>query len=123
MIGRGTLLSFVLAAVTGYGMYQLTYDVVGLEEELGERNRQILARQEAIHVLNAEWAYLNAPGRLQRLADRYLDLRPLSVNQVVPVSALAIVKNPAPRSASVAARVPMPKPKPILAALDKRGQR
>lgn len=123
MIGRGTLLSFVLAAVTGYGMYQLTYDVVGLEEELGERNRQILARQEAIHVLNAEWAYLNAPGRLQRLADRYLDLRPLSVNQVVPVSALAIVKNPAPRSASVAARVPMPKPKPVLAALVKRGRR
>jgi hypothetical protein len=121
MIGRGTLLSFVLAAVTGYGMYQLTYDVVGLEEELGERNRQILARQEAIHVLNAEWAYLNQPGRLQRLADRYLDLRPLSVNQVVPVSALVIVKDPAPRSASTAVR--MPKPKPVLAALDKRRQR
>ena len=122
MIGRGTLLSFVLAAVTGYGMYQLTYDVVGLEE-LGERNRQILARQEAIHVLNAEWAYLNEPGRLQRLADRHLDLRPLSANQVVPVSALVIMNDPAPRNASAAVRVRMPKPKPVLAALDKRRQR
>jgi hypothetical protein len=123
MIGRGTLLSFVLAAVTGYGMYQLTYDVVGLEEELGERNRQILARQEAIHVLNAEWAYLNEPGRLQRLADRHLDLRPLSASQVVPVSALVIVKDSAPQSAPAAVRVPMPTPKPVLAALDKRGRR
>ncbi len=120
MIGRGALLFFALAAVTGYGMYQLTYDVVALEEELVQRNRQILARQEAIHVLKAEWAYLNEPGRLQILAERHLDLRPLAATQVVAMSALSVVADAAPRAAAVAP-IPVPRPKPTLAALGKRG--
>ena len=118
MIGRGALLCFSLAAVTGYGMYQLTYDVIAMEGELAQRNRQILARQEAIHVLKAEWAYLNEPGRLQRLADRHLDLQPLSATQVVAMSALMAAADAAPRV--TAAPVPVPKLKPTLAALDKR---
>jgi len=120
MIGRGALLFFALAAVTGYGMYQLTYDVVALEDELAQRNRQILARQEAIHVLKAEWAYLNEPGRLQVLAERHLDLQPLTATRVVAMSALSTANDAAPRGVAVAA-VPVPKPKPTLAAAGKRG--
>jgi len=120
MIGRGALVFFALAAVTGYGMYQLTYDVVALEEELAQRNRQILARQEAIHVLKAEWAYLNEPGRLQTLADKHLDLQPLTPTKVVAMSSLTVVADAAPRAVA-AAPIPVPKPKPTLAALNKRG--
>jgi hypothetical protein len=119
MIGRGALFSFALAAVTGYGMYQLTYDVVALEEDLAQRNRQILDRQEAIHVLKAEWAYLNEPGRLQRLADRHLDLQPLVGTHVVAMSALSTAGNAAPQVAVAPIKVPRLKPTPT--GLGKRG--
>src|ERR1700738_2724767 len=40
-------------------------------------NRAILADQDAIHVLKAEWAFLGQPSRLADLSRRYLDLAPL----------------------------------------------
>ena len=54
-----------------------------LEAELAEQQRAILQHQEAIHVLEAEWSYLNRPERISLLAERYLALAPLSADDVV----------------------------------------
>lgn len=44
------------------------------EYELAKVEAQSLALQEDIHVLKAEWQYLNAPQRLEVLAEQHLGL-------------------------------------------------
>ena len=99
MIRRSTILFLILAAVIGFGVFKLTFEVQGLETELHRLNRAILAEDEAIHVLEAEWSYLNEPTRLEALAKRHLALRTVNDarmrtmadlqsrgNEVVPVA-------------------------------------
>ncbi|MGB8273820.1 MAG: hypothetical protein WCF16_00955 [Alphaproteobacteria bacterium] len=83
MIRRSTLVAIVLMLAIGIGLYQLKHEVQLLEERLADVNRDILADQEAIHVLDAEWTYLNRPWRLEALAQRHLELAPLAAAQVV----------------------------------------
>jgi hypothetical protein len=78
MIRRSTVLFLVLAAAVGFGLFRLTFEVQGLETELHRLNRAILAEDEAIHVLDAEWSYLNEPTRLEALAKRHLALHAVS---------------------------------------------
>lgn len=75
-------------AVTAGGLFLLKYEVQGQEAELAELNRAIRADREAIHVLQAEWAYLADPARLQTLATRHLDLAPVRTSQIVGMEAL-----------------------------------
>ena len=41
------------------------------------------SEQEAIRVLKAEWAYLNNPARLERLAQEFLALEPMSPDDIL----------------------------------------
>ncbi|HJS32407.1 MAG TPA: hypothetical protein VJ924_10445 [Alphaproteobacteria bacterium] len=98
MIRLSTLLWFGLAAVTGFGLFHLKYEVQALEDDLVRLNRSILAEHEAIHVLKAEWSYVNQPQRLQALANRHLDLKPMRPEQlgsVADVPARGAVDEPA----------------------------
>ncbi|TDI66694.1 MAG: hypothetical protein E2O90_04590 [Alphaproteobacteria bacterium] len=77
-----TLFWILLAAVVGFGLFQVKYKVQNLEDDLRRLNAAITAEQEQLHVLSAEWAYLNHPARLQELSARYLPLRPPTVDQI-----------------------------------------
>lgn len=90
MIGRGTLLWIALAVVAGVGLFHVSYRVQSLEEELTQVNRQILREREAIHVLRAEWSYLNEPTRLAELTRRHLTLVPLQATQMIRVEDLPL---------------------------------
>ena len=57
-------------------VFYVSQTVEGLERELALQQRTILQQQEAIHVLEAEWSYLNRPERISLLAERYLALSP-----------------------------------------------
>ena len=83
MIRRSTGLSLAVALAIGAGLFQLKHEVQLLEERLADLNRSILSDQEAVHVLEAEWTYLNRPWRLEALAKRHLELAPLAAAQVV----------------------------------------
>ncbi|MCB2109337.1 MAG: hypothetical protein KDE14_16630, partial [Rhodobacteraceae bacterium] len=48
------------------------YQVQGLEDQLHAKQEQVDRAQTAIRVLEAEWAYLNDPIRLNRLSGEYL---------------------------------------------------
>ena len=78
MIGRATIIWMIIAFVTGFGLFELKYEVLDQQRRLAELNGRFLKNQEAIHVLRAEWSYLNAPERLQRLGRRHLDMAPAS---------------------------------------------
>jgi cell division protein FtsL len=90
VIGRGTLLWLALAIVAGVGLFQVSYRVQSLEDQLTRVNRQILAERDTIHLLNAEWSYLNEPTRLAELAQRHLNLTPLAATQMVAIEDLAL---------------------------------
>src|SRR5215475_9351611 len=83
-----TLFWIVLTIVAGYATLQFKYGVQALERELTQLDAEILRHQEAIHVLKAEWAYLNEPARLENLSRRYLDLSPVRGNQIVDLAQL-----------------------------------
>ena len=90
MIGRGTLLWLTLAIVAGAGLFHVSYRVQSLEEELTRVNRDMLSEQETIHLLRAEWSYLNEPTRLADLTRRHLTLAPLSADQMVRIEDLPL---------------------------------
>ncbi|HLF59490.1 MAG TPA: hypothetical protein VI732_07655 [Alphaproteobacteria bacterium] len=88
MIRRSMVVAVGLAAAVGAGLYQLKHEVMLLEQELAHVNRAILDDQEAIHVLKAEWTYLNEPRRLEALSKKYLELAPLAAAQVITIDDL-----------------------------------
>ncbi len=81
----------MLAAGVGVSLFLLKHEVRSLEEELGDITRQIRTGDESIHVLKAEWSYLNDPGRLRRLAEAHLDLQPLKPEQITTAAASSMV--------------------------------
>ncbi len=68
--------------VAGAGLYQLKYRVQTQEAKLTALNRTLFAEQEALHVLAAEWTYLNRPERLAELNRRYIKLKPVTAPQM-----------------------------------------
>jgi len=66
-----------------FGLFQIKLAVQDLEGRLATLDRALLKSETAIHVLRAEWAYLNRPKRLARLAARHLDLAPLAAGQII----------------------------------------
>jgi hypothetical protein len=110
MIRPGNIFWVGLAFTLGYGLYHLKHEVKALEDELFRLNRQILAEQQAIHVLRAEWSYINQPQRLQSLTQRHLDLQPTKPAQIGTLAALPArpAEAPAPAIADSSPAVPAP---------------
>ena len=84
-------------------LFQVKFEVQALEKQLKGLNAQIYANQQAVHVLKAEWSYLNDPDRLAELNERYLALMPVDAKQLARLQDLpARVAGPAsPEMASL----------------------
>ena len=80
----------VLFAVLAIGVYLVKYSVQDVQRELAAMKTDLATEKESLHLLNAEWAYLNRPERLRQLADRHLDLVPLDSRQINQVSVLPV---------------------------------
>ncbi len=81
----------VLAVGLALVLFSIKYQVQDLKEELGEITRQIVAEQQALHILHAEWSYLTDPERLMVLSTKHLDLEPLVPEQLGSFAALPAV--------------------------------
>jgi hypothetical protein len=93
------------AAAIGVTLFYAKHRVQDLDEQLAQTNRAIVTDQESIHVLKAEWAYLNQPNRLERLSRRYLDLDVLTREQIGSLAELGQqLSRTAPASAVQAAQ-------------------
>lgn len=82
MIRISAIVWVVVLALLGIGLFQVKYNVQSKERELREVRRQIEANYTAIHVLDAEWSYLNDPLRLADLARRHTGLMPTTPGQI-----------------------------------------
>jgi cell division protein FtsL len=78
----------IVAGAVAFGLYQVKYEVQRLEEDLQKVRQDIRRDRIALHVLEAEWAYLNRPDRLERLARKHLDMAPVGPQQVAAATAL-----------------------------------
>lgn len=82
MIRPAMFLITLLAVSLSLTLFTVKYQVQDLEEELVGYNRGITEDRQAIHVLKAEWSYLNQPARLKILAERHLGLGSVEPRQV-----------------------------------------
>jgi hypothetical protein len=82
MIRHAMLLIVLLAASLSLTLFVVKYQVQDIEAELVEYNRALTDDRQAIHVLKAEWSFLNQPARLRPLAERYLDMSVVEPAQV-----------------------------------------
>jgi hypothetical protein len=73
----------ILLAASVFGLFQVKFKVQTLHRELAELKQQLEREKNAIHVLKAEWAYLNQPERLNRLVVKFLDLSELKSEQIM----------------------------------------
>jgi len=88
MIRRSLILWVAIAAAVSVALFVVKYEVKSLEEQYAHLNREILRTREAIHVLRAEWSYLNRPDQLAEMAQRHLDLQPLLAPQMGELASL-----------------------------------
>jgi cell division protein FtsL len=82
------LINFLCVAVLAIGVYLVKYSVQDVQREVVSLKTELAKEKESLHLLNAEWAYLNRPDRLRQLADRHLDLVPLDTKTIGEVSVL-----------------------------------
>jgi len=82
---RSTFIFTAMALIVGFILFKVKYEVVEVEQKLCETCRQISREKENIHILKAEWSHLNEPQRLQALAEKYLDIKPMKTEQVAAI--------------------------------------
>ena len=115
MMRAATILWAILAAAAGTSLFMLKYEVQTQEQRLSGLRKDIVETKESIHVLKAEWSYLNDPSRLREQAERHLGLHPLKPSQIVNIASLPMndrQSGDAPVAQSQIA--PQPAPAPVV---------
>jgi cell division protein FtsL len=92
MIKQHYVIFFILLGISVFGLFQIKFKVQSLNIELVELKQQLEREKSSIHVLKAEWAYLNQPERLNRLVKKFLDLKELKPEQILLASNEEITK-------------------------------
>lgn len=69
-------------AVAAFGLYMVKFSVQNLQRDVSVAEQQLAAEKESLHLLNAEWAYLNRPERLRQLSEAHLQLVPLDSTRI-----------------------------------------
>ena len=88
MIVRFALGGLVMALLAACGLYVLKDTVSRLEDELARQEALVAAEQSQLHRLRAEWAMLERPSRIARLAASHLDLAPAHPRQIMAIADL-----------------------------------
>ena len=83
MIKLRYLLTLILFAICIFGLFQVKFKVQQLHREVAELQKQLDHEKNSIYVLKAEWAYLNKPERLQKLATKFLNLAEMKSAQIM----------------------------------------
>lgn len=89
-MSRATLLWMFAVVVAASMLYAVKYRVQGLRSQVAEISRQFEQEKEALHVVAAEWAYLNRPERLKSLNDKYLGAGSLTVDRIAEIEAIPL---------------------------------
>ncbi|MBN8827907.1 MAG: hypothetical protein J0H68_04300 [Sphingobacteriia bacterium] len=76
-------ITLILLFVSSFGMFHVKYQVQNMNKDLLSLKKQLIEENEAIKVLEAEWAYLNKPQRLKSIVSMHLtNMVPLDITQL-----------------------------------------
>jgi cell division protein FtsL len=106
--------ALVIAAVH---VYKIKFESTLQAERLAKLGVEIRRERDRIGALRAEWAQLDSPARIQALAQRHLQLKPIDPAQIETLAHLPERPEPVPVA-------PEPAPAPVpsdLIALDRPG--
>jgi hypothetical protein len=87
----------VLSMIAGSTVFTVSHKVDEVRRDLRRTEREIAKERENIRVLQAEWAWLSRPERIQVLVRDLTDLRPTTPKQLASldnVIALSIAEAP-----------------------------
>ena len=85
-------------------VYKIKFDSTLQAERVAKLRGEVRNERNAIAVLRAEWAKLDAPSRIQGLADRHLTLRRIEPTQFDSLDRLP--ERPAPSAPNVRCATP-----------------
>lgn len=77
------IITLFLICISAFSLFQIKFKVQNLYREVAELKKQLEHEKNSIHVLKAEWAYLNQPERLQRFAEKFLNLSEVKPDQII----------------------------------------
>jgi cell division protein FtsL len=123
---KGLLSTFLFACIAGaigIGLFFVKHEVRDQEARLAELNQEIRREQEAIHILKAEWSYLNDPARLRQLSEKFLSMRVMGPAQITSLTgprrdATATASLPAVKPPTMPTRADPPRSRPEPARSD-----
>jgi cell division protein FtsL len=82
------LIYMAVIAVAACGVYFVKYSVQDMQRKVAALEEQLQQEQQALHLLRAEWAYLNRPERLSRLAADHLKMVPVAATSLTTLAAI-----------------------------------
>lgn len=88
ILSRYSFFALILCIFLGGGLYKIKHGVSDLEKNLDSVNARISHTRESIHLLKAEWVYLNNPHRLEELNKKYLKLKPVETIQMASLHSI-----------------------------------
>ncbi|MFN3350134.1 hypothetical protein [Pseudorhodoplanes sp.] len=77
-------------------VYDIKFEAAIQAEQLSKLRGEIRRERDAIAALRAEWARLGSPARIEELALRHLQLKPLEAQQIDNLANLPERKKPQP---------------------------
>ena len=75
--------------ISAFFLYSLEHSTRALERGIAKTEKQIIDEHERIKLLNAEWASLTKPDRLQKIAEEQLHLQTLKAQQFIAPAEIA----------------------------------
>ena len=88
MIRLSNVAWLAVIVIAAFMLYKVKYEVQTLKNQVAETSHRLEQEKQALHVVAAEWAYLNRPERLQKLAMKYLASSDVTVSQIADIEAI-----------------------------------
>jgi hypothetical protein len=88
MIRLSMIIWVMVLTVSAFALYSVKFQVQTLRSQIAEVKKELETERESMNVVAAEWAYLNRPDRLQKLAATYLQTKEVTVEQIAEVAAI-----------------------------------
>jgi cell division protein FtsL len=82
------VMQFVVLILIGCGVYSVANKYQVIERKVNRLDAQSEQEHENIRVLQAEWAFLTNPVRMEKIARDYFQLQPVDGTQLVMASAI-----------------------------------
>ena len=82
------VVSIVALIASAVYAYSIKYETIWYAEQIAKLKNRVNREHGELSGLRAEWAYLTRPERIDALANKYLDLQPMSLARIVKAADL-----------------------------------